>query len=407
MAFFSLRLLFICIFLPPVLYIFSVQGLEQYVQSSRTKELQHILIQDSEALYTGRYSVADEVASNLERYARADKLRGLGVVTRVMVSTKGGKLLYPRYSEQRDMDFTRRREFDNGSSDSFNYIKTAEENFEILNEGLIVSVGIEVRHNSWLSNSILILYIFLAVVIFYGHYKRRAREWSAKTEDDHERIELISTKLAESAKSLEELEGKEHDYIAKIQNLNSESERLKSEIAQLMDEVAVQKKKSVEIDEILDEMERLDEEAKQNIALKEEKEREVLQLREEISQLERLEKRGARKRRRDIESAKKRFTVIYKNLSFHDRAIQGFSLLPQDFQLKAEEMIHRLNEDDSLVTVKRKVFSKKGKLNIFEAIFSYSGRIYFKRRDEKRLEILAIGTKNTQDQDISFLEGIS
>jgi len=407
MAFFSLRLLFICIFLPPVLYIFSVQGLEQYVQSSRTKELQHILIQDSEALYTGRYSVADEVASNLERYARADKLRGLGVVTRVMVSTKEGKLLYPRCSEQRDMDFTRRREFDNGSSDSFNYVKTAEENFEILNEGLIVSVGVEVRHNSWLSNSILILYIFLAVVIFYGHYKRRAREWSAKTEDDHERIELISTKLAESAKSLEELEGKEHDYIAKIQNLSSESERLKSEIAQLMDEVAVQKKKSVEIDEILDEMERLDEEAKQNIALKEEKEREVLQLREEISQLERLEKRGARKRRRDIESAKKRFTVIYKNLSFHDRAIQGFSLLPQDFQLKAEEMIHRLNEDDSLVTVKRKVFSKKGKLNIFEAIFSYSGRIYFKRRDEKRLEILAIGTKNTQEQDITFLEGIS
>lgn len=99
--------------------------------------------------------------------------------------------------------------------------------------------------------------------------------------------------------------------------------------------------------------------------------------------------------------------MIYKNLSFHERALEGYALLTPDFQLKAEELIHKLNEDDSLVTVKRKVFSKKGKLNTLEATFSYSGRIYFKRRDGKTTEVVAIGTKNSQEQDLHFIESIS
>ncbi len=40
-------------------------------------------------------------------------------------------------------------------------------------------------------------------------------------------------------------------------------------------------------------------------------------------------------------------------------------------------------------------------------IFSHSGRIYFKRRDDKRMEIVTIGTKNTQEQDMAFIESIS
>ena len=407
MAYFSFRLLFICIFFPPVLYVFSVQGLEQYLQNKTAKEVQSIVIQDFDAIYSGRYSVTEEISTNLERYAREDKLRSLGVTTKIVVSTKKGKLLYPRYYVEKDIDFDKNREFDSGSSELFNYIRRAQENFRILNEGLIVSVDVEVRHNSWLTNSILILYIFSSILILYGYYKKRAREWMAKTEDEQNRIEAISANLTESEESLQELSQKEQDYINKIQSLTTDREKLKSEIALLMDEVELEKKKSLEIDEILDEMERLEEQASKNIALREDKERKIIQLKEEIDQLEMIGKQGAKKRKKDVQSIKKRFNVIYKNLNFHDRAIEGYSLLPQDFQLKAEEMIHRLNEDHSLVTVKRKVFSKKGKLNIFEAIFSYSGRIYFRKKDKNKIEIVAIGTKNTQEQDIAFMEGIS
>jgi len=407
MTYFSFRVLFICIFIPPVLYVFSVQGLEQYLQNKRAKQVQSIIIQDFEAVYSGRYSITEEINTNLERYAREDKLRSLGVITKIVVSTKNGKLLYPQYYEEKDIDFDNKTEFDTGSTELFNYIRIAQENFRILNEGLIVSVDVEVRHNSWLTNSILILYIFSSILILYGYYKKRAREWMVKTEHEQNRIEAISANLTESEKSLQELSQKEQDYISKIQSLTTDREKLKSDIALLMDEVELQNKKSLEIDEILDEMERLEEQASKNIALREDKEHEIIQLKEEIDQLEMTGKQGAKKRKKDMNSIKKRFSVIYKNLNFHDRAIEGYSLLPQDFQLKAEETIHRLNEDDSLVTVKRKVFSKKGKLNIFEAIFSYSGRIYFRKKDNNKMEIVAIGTKNTQEQDIAFMEGIA
>jgi hypothetical protein len=399
--------LFICIFFPPVLYVFSVQGLEQYLQNKRAKQVQSIIIKDFEAVYSGRYSITEEISTNLERYAREDKLRSLGVITKIVVSTKNGKLLYPQYYEEKDIYFDKKTEFDTGSTELFNYIRIAQENFRILNEGLIVSVDVEVRHNSWLTNSILILYIFSSILILYGYYKKRAREWMVKTEHEQNRIEAISANLTESEKSLQELSQKEQDYISKIQSLTTDREKLKSDIALLMDEVELQNKKSLEIDEILDEMERLEEQASKNIALREDKEHEIIQLKEEIDQLEMAGKQGAKKRKKDMDSIKKRFSVIYKNLNFHDRAIEGYSLLPQDFQLKAEETVHRLNEDDSLVTVKRKVFSKKGKLNIFEAIFSYSGRIYFRKKDNNKMEVVAIGTKNTQEQDIAFMEGIS
>ncbi len=319
--------------------------------------MQSIVIKDFEAVYSGRCSITDEISTNLERYAKEDKLRSLGVTTKIVVSTKKGKLLYPRYYVEKDIDFDKNREFDSGSSELFNYIRRAQENFRILNEGLIVSVDVEVRHNSWLTNSILILYIFSSILILYGYYKKRAREWMAKTEDEQKRIEAISANLTESEESLQELSQKEQDYINKIQSLTTDREKLKSEIALLMDEVELEKKKSLEIDEILDEMERLEEQASKNIALREDKERKIIQLKEEIDQLEMIGKQGAKKRKKDVQSIKKRFSVIYKNLNFHDRAIEGYSLLPQDFQLKAEKMIHRLNEDYSLVTVKRNVFS--------------------------------------------------
>lgn len=226
-------------------------------------------------------------------------------------------------------------------------------------------------------------------------------------ENEQKRLDSLSMELAENERSLEELSKKEKGHISKIQKLDSDKEELKSDIMQLEGEIEIQKKKSLEIDEILEEMERLEEQASKGMTLKEEKEREITQLREEINRWKTIEKQSAKKRKKDVQSVEKRFNVIYKNLVFHKKAIEGHLLLTQDLQLKAEEIIHRLNEDDSLVSIKRKLFTKKGKLNIFEVIFSYSGRLYFKKRDSKKMEIVAIGTKNTQEQDITFIENMS
>jgi len=389
------------------MYIFSVQVLEGYLQNSREKEVKKVIIQDYEALYDGRYSIKEEIHNNIDRFLRNDTLQALGVITKIVVTSKNGELLYPYYWEEGDIYFNKQREFGGDNSESFNYIKIAEKNFQILNDGLIVSVDVKVKHNSWLTNSILILYLFSSILLLYWHYKKRVREWVAIRENEKKRIDLLSGKLDESEKTLEELSRKEKDYITKVEKFKHDKDNLESEVVQLMDEVEIQKKKSLEIDEILDEMERLEQDSKKNMALKQEKEREIIQLREEISQLKMIEVRGTKKRKKDIDSVEKRFTVIYKNLIFNKKALEGYIHLTQDFQLKAEEIIHRLNQDDSLVNIKRKFFSKKGKLNIFEVNFSYSGRIYFKKRDDKKIEIITIGTKNTQEQDITFIEGMS
>ncbi|HDH87815.1 MAG TPA: hypothetical protein ENF36_07230 [Desulfobacteraceae bacterium] len=407
MNYISFRIIFICIFLPPIMYIFSVQVLEGYLQNSREKEVKKVIIQDYEALYDGRYSIKEEIHNNIDRFLRNDTLQALGVITKIVVTSKNGELLYPYYWEEGDIYFNKQREFGGDNSESFNYIKIAEKNFQILNDGLIVSVDVKVKHNSWLTNSILILYLFSSILLLYWHYKKRVREWVAIRENEKKRIDLLSGKLDESEKTLEELSRKEKDYITKVEKFKHDKDNLESEVVQLMDEVEIQKKKSLEIDEILDEMERLEQDSKKNMALKQEKEREIIQLREEISQLKMIEVRGTKKRKKDIDSVEKRFTVIYKNLIFNKKALEGYIHLTQDFQLKAEEIIHRLNQDDSLVNIKRKFFSKKGKLNIFEVNFSYSGRIYFKKRDDKKIEIITIGTKNTQEQDITFIEGMS
>ncbi|HUV60090.1 MAG TPA: hypothetical protein VMW09_08260 [Desulfatiglandales bacterium] len=407
MNYISFRIIFICIFLPPILYIFSVQILEGYLQNSREKDVKNVIIQDYEALYDGRYSIKEEIHNNIDRFLGNDTLQPLGVITKIVVTSKKGELLYPYFWEEGDMSFNKQGEFGGNNSESLDYIKIAEKNFQILNDGLTVSIDVKVKHNSWLTNSILILYLFSSILLLYWHYKKRVREWVATRENEKKRIDFLSKKLDESEKTMEGLSRKEKDYITKVEKFKHDKDNLESEVVHLMDEVEIQKKKSLEIDEILDEMERLEEDSKKNMALKEEKEREITQLREEINQLKMIEEQGAKKRKKEIDSVEKRFTVIYKKLIFNKKALEGYIHLTQDFQLKAEEIIHRLNQDDSLVNIKRKFFSKKGKLHIFETIFSYSGRIYFKKRDDKRIEIITIGTKNTQEQDITFIEGMS
>ena len=56
-----------------------------------------------------------------------------------------------------------------------------------------------------------------------------------------------------------------------------------------------------------------------------------------------------------------------------------------------------------MVTIKRKVFGRKGRQTVFEVIFAYNGRLYFSNAKGRRIEVLAMGTKNTQAKELEFL----
>ena len=82
MNFISFRALFLCIFLPPIMYIFSIQIFQEYAQNKRTQDFKNILIQNYEALYSGRHSIRDEISTNIGQYLNKDTLSAHRVNTK-------------------------------------------------------------------------------------------------------------------------------------------------------------------------------------------------------------------------------------------------------------------------------------------------------------------------------------
>ena len=52
------------------------------------------------------------------------------------------------------------------------------------------------------------------------------------------------------------------------------------------------------------------------------------------------------------------------------------------------------------------MFGKGGKMPILEGTFSSSGRIYFQKTSSDGIKGLAIGTKNSQEKDLKYLESV-
>ncbi|MGD9159326.1 MAG: hypothetical protein PVG39_13015 [Desulfobacteraceae bacterium] len=377
---FPFKILFFCIFLPPVFYVFTLNGLEIYLQKRASIKIDETVIQNVSELYEGRHSIKEEVTRNIGIYLSNKSLwYSLGISTDIIVKTKNNRILYPaQLSEVHD-------EFQQSSSYDTNYMDIADENYKILNDGLVKIVEVRIRQNSWLSNGILVFYIVIALSILKFFIKKSIKHGEEIEEEHIKKIEKLSDKLFSYENELAKIKDKEKSYSEDIGKLNKEKETLSSDI-----------------DELLEEMERLEDGLKTQKELREKRENEIKTLKTEIENI-RLKSEKPKKKSKKQEIADKRFRVLYKNLTFTDKAIDGFLSLSEEFQLKAEEIIHRINEDDSTVNIRRKVFSKGGKINVLEVDFAYSGRIYYQKEKTKSI-IAAIGTKKTQSQDLAFLE---
>lgn len=379
---FPYRLLFICIFAPPTCYIFTLQALEIYFQKKAASEINRIIIINHDALYEGRYTVKEEVNRNLGEYLLSHSLRyKLGISTEIMVKTKDDRILYPANLKKNIYDSS-----GESSEDVMNYMDVAAENYRILNNLTSPSVKISIKHNGWLSNSILLFYILSSLSVILLALRKNFREAEIHERDRRNYIENLTEKLKETESGLFEIRLKEDSYLKKIEELKKERESL-----------------STDIDDLLEEMETLEAGLTTQRDLREKRESELTDLQTEINDLkERMN--NPKKKIKMTDAIRKRFRILYKNLEFSEKAIEGFFALSDEFQLKAEEVVHRLNEDRTLVSIKRKVFGKGGKMNVLEADFAYSGRIYYHIDPQSKIRIMGIGTKNTQDQDIAYLE---
>ncbi|HKJ99706.1 MAG TPA: hypothetical protein VJ959_12365 [Desulfotignum sp.] len=382
--YFPFKILILCILLPPVLYILTIQVLEQHLETTFKKELEEIYIGDSAPLLQGSLEIEQAVTRNISSFLRKKNFQTWGIRVRVTVTTRQGTMLYPRTFDFNDKDIP---------VPQISPAETAARNYNLLNQGLVLGFELSIEHARLLSGLILGLYILASLGTFLWFYRigaKRSRTDALKQEQE-----------------IAHLQDLEKEYQKELVSLNQEQQTLSAELGQVKHHFEGEKKRaSVNEEEMIQEIINLEEKLEANLAHQRQQRQVISELSDKIQQFETGKRKTRKEKIKEEEIYHKRFSTLYKQTVVHPKAVDGFAGLTAELQLKAEEIIHQLNQDPDLVPVKRKVFGKKNRETVFEVIFAYKGRLYYRLMPDTRVEVVSIGTKHTQTKDLSFLNNL-
>jgi putative component of toxin-antitoxin plasmid stabilization module len=272
-------------------------------------------------------------------------------------------------------------------------------------------VGISVPHNALVANAILVTYAALLLSVLYvynravGRREARRLETAVLSRDETlARAGAIEHELEQVRRRLTEVVPAEREQADEIRALQSERGALHAKLAELADreeELRQKAARTVELDQEPQALEELLEEAGGELAAKD----------DEIRQLGKSLKRAAvnpSARGRETEQLKRRLDTLYKTLEIDPRAISDLvALRDETMKLKAEEGLKRLGDDAGNVGVRRKVGGLPPSLSVFELGFAGKGRIYYCRGKQRRFRVLCVGAKNTQKTDLDYLRKLS
>ncbi|MBU0993983.1 MAG: hypothetical protein KJ737_15925 [Proteobacteria bacterium] len=346
------------------------------------KKIEEIYIGDTKPLFEGTVRIQDAISKNVKTFIKENTLFTWWGVTIDILVTSRGHILYPQAYVSKEASH---------GVQTKDLMQTARENFDLLNGGLKLKVDLTLPHNTALANSVLGMYLIifgagLYVYFSSGYNRARSEEYLREQEIDR-------------------LHGVETVYVEKLSILEKERESLSSKIEKIRTDLNDEKKRaSVNEDEMINEIVTLEEKLEKNVEISNLQKEEIDTLHEKLTQYEK--RAESKKKKKDDDHIIKRFKALYKNVDIAERAVDGFVDLTEDMKIKAEEIIHHLNEDAGKVIIKRKVFNKKSNLTFFELQFSYKGRLYFQKKKDGKVEILVIGTKNTQPKDLEYLDNL-
>lgn len=378
----SFTILALAILLPPTLYLGTIHGMERYYLSSRYQNgIENVYLSDMDSILSGDVLLQEAVRKSITRFKDEDPLVRMGVDLNVAVRSGDGRILYPPgYQPGTAADIV-----------DENPMESARRNFQLLQTGLTVDVSAVIRLHSPIALSTLSFYIFLTGFGLYLYFN--SASYKARREE------------LEKTAELERLHSLEEEFNTRFDRLATERENLLNEYRSLQGSLEEQKEKAAKNEEeMFDEIEKLEQRVAENLEEQEVQANEIIELEEKITELEKLKENIQRQKEKNAEKLSRRFKVLYKNLDIHERALLGIADMNDDMALKAEELIHQLNAEPSAVAIKRKVFSRKGKITAFEVVFAYNGRLYFRKSEQQQIEILAVGTKNTQARDLAYLD---
>ncbi|MCP4118743.1 MAG: hypothetical protein GY737_25780 [Desulfobacteraceae bacterium] len=356
---------------------------EKYLTPVYQQKIENHIIGDSESLLNGTVRLRDAVGNNIHSFLANDPfVKWFGPDFDIMVSTRAGEVLYPSFGEIDPYM----------AEDEWDSIKVAHQNYSIMSQGFTVKVITRLKHGTLGTNLVLTLLVMISLAVFLLVY----RKGSAKAlKDDRETGRRI-TELEEDRKSYEQifkgLEKEKRNLFENIKFLRHANEEDK-------------KKASITEEDMFEEIVALEQKLQENVKHQQEKEKEIDELKEKLKKNERRKGNGSK--RKSFDFSGKRFAAVYKNLDMNRRALTGFLELSDDMQIKAEEIIHQLDADPAKVIVKRKVFAgKKSRSPSLEVLFGYNGRLYFRKTDNNRCEVLVVGTKNSQTKDMEYLHNL-
>lgn len=380
MRFFSIKLLCACILLPPLLYLITVAIFERQVRERLARQIEEIYMGEPQALLEGSIRLEDALEININRYLAESLLAQNGFSVHVSVVTRSGRLVYPASIESHEA----------GNPDAQ---RVAIENFILLSEGLVVNVEAQLVHNRLISNCILSVYVLAALIALLLHYRSAGLK--------------ISREQDAWLREMSRLAAVEQSNTHRLSELQQQREELMTEFGSLKSALQDERKRAERNeDDLITEIDSLEKRLAENLRLQEAKQAEIQTLKDKIILFEKEQRHGEKGRQKASESFQKRFAALYKNILVSGRAVEGFVDLNEEMRLKAEEVIHQLNAAPDLVTVKRKVFGRKNRETVLEVVFAYRGRLYFRRGPDRRVEIVAIGTKNTQERELEFLASL-
>ena len=381
MKYFPFKILIAGILLPPICYLISLQYLETCLTGRYAREIEEIYIGDTRPLFNGTESLEAVINRNIDAYLGQRPPAAWGIEVAVTVTTRQGKVIYPSNFQD--------GEADGGAADP---LEVADRNYHLMQDGLVVNLTVAIRHNKWLSNLILAGYVmfFLLAVSFYYRSGVRKSRMEAQQQDE----------------AMRRLRDMEKIQSARLAVLNKNRQVLAGEIRQIKKQFENEKAQaSRNEDHFIEEIVALESKLSDNLAVQDQLQTEIETLEKEIAAYRKDKSREDRQIRKNQQEILKRFAVLYKNVTVHDRAGSGFMNRTADMQIKGEELIAQLNQDPQTVPVKRKVFSRKGRIAVLELLFAYKGRLYFRNTGGK-IDVLSIGTKNSQARDLEFLDSI-
>src|SRR3989339_1705550 len=247
-------------------------------------------------------------------------------------------------------------------------------------------------HGSFLGNFILFGYFGMSITVFLIFYKIG----SSKASLDRKKSLKVITDLQKEdeihKQILDELKKERQGLFENIKALNTKYQEDR-------------RKATINEEEMFQEIISMEEKFNAFIEFKHNKEKEIEELKSKIQTYER--RKTPKIRRNEFDFILKRFSILYKTIEINRKALTGFLSLDEDHQIKVEELIHMLDSDPDKVIIKRKVFSgKKSRTTCFEVLFAYNGRLYFRKNENNRIEILTIGNKNTQTKDMEFIHNL-